>query len=272
MMPRLVFVLLLALFTQICVGSEFTAFCDVCRKVNPETACPENLACSDGSVEYDGVVGVCSSDNKHITSLKATNKGLTEIPDSVNELEYITLLNLAGNKIEKLPVLGGLRALKTVYLYNNELESVTGVFVNSTRLASFSIAGNKLNELPPEFSEFNLTSLAFDNNNVSEIPESYASLTDTLGVLRLDQNMLNCSTIKKTFPGTIFAEKCVQVQQKIEETGPVLPLVYPDDPASAGLDAYEIVSIILFVIFVCLLVVAIVLYKRYRGNGGAASA
>jgi len=257
--------LLFVVFTQICFSAdtEFTAYCDLVKLVNPSSTCPADLSCEGASfVKYDGVVGTCK--NSHITALKASNVGLKSVPKTLNNMIYLDMLNLGKNELTELPALGSLTKLTTLYLNNNKLTKITGIF-NSTKLASVNLASNALTELPPEWGNTSITSLVFDGNNIAEIPLEYKKLK--LSYVGMADNNLDCSKVSQDFPGTEFEESCIQAQQKTDDNDPPLPTSFSTEPPYEGLDGYEIASIILFVIFVIGTVVAVVLYIRYR-NGG----
>jgi len=262
------FFVLLFVLTQICVGddTEFTAFCDLCRIVNDKTECPsESLKCDGEAISYDGITGTCTG--AHITNLRASKAGLEKVPESLNKMTYLKTLNLASNNLTGLPNLTALTALEALYLHNNQLKTINGVFINSKKLNFVLLSNNKLTELPKEFGNFPITNLQFDDNEISSIPEEYKSLTK-LKTLKLSGNYLDCSNVSTVFGKTsVFAESCIQAQQKTEDEYPELPTSFSTEPPNEGLDGYEVASIILFVIFVVGLVLTIVFYVRYR-NGG----
>jgi len=265
------FVILLAVLTQLCVGTEFTAFCDICRLKNPSTKCPEDLSCASAaiSIEYDGIKAKCGGTD-HILSLFADSAGLKSLPDSLNEMTHLTIMSFASNSLTELPVLDQLTDLTTVYLSSNKINNLAGVF-SSSNLKYIMANDNNLTEIPAEWAELDLAQLNVANNQLTSIPEAFNN-GHNIDNLNIDQNMLDCPAIWKTFAGNAFADKCIPAQQKTGDDGPLLPLDYIGEPAHAGLDGYEISAIILFVLFVCLLVAAIVLYKYYRSNGGSTHA
>jgi len=250
--------------TQICVGNEFEAFCDICRAVNKNTECPKDLSCSSDGLEYDGIVGTCSKD--HIITLKASGKDFSKLPESLNNMTYLQILNIGNNKLKSLPVLDQLTALKTVYIHSNSLESFNDVFVNSRKIEFISAANNALKKLPPELVNMSLKTLNVANNKLKTIPPELKEIK-TLVNLDLSQNEFDCSAIRKNFTGTIFADQCIQSQQRTEDDVSGLPLSYSGEPTHEPLDGFEIAAIILAVIFVCLLVPAIVLFILYRQKG-----
>ena len=214
---------------------------------------------------------------------------LEKLPASLNNMTYLQILNAGNNKLKSLPVLDKLTALKTIYIHSNNLESFTGVFVNSRKMEFISAGNNKLTELPPELANMSLktlfVSLSFlslfsvltfmlisalfrnvQNNEIASLPIELKGIK-TLVNLDLSQNDFDCSEIRATFSGTIFAEQCIQSQQKTEKDVPGLPLSYSGEPTHAPLDGYEIAAIVLAVLFVCLLIPCVVLYVVYRRRG-----
>jgi len=260
-----IFVLFVVL-SQFCAGeqTQFTAFCDVVKMIKADAVCEPS--CTQGYYVLEGVTALCA-DKKDITSLKATGLGLKTLPESVNAMKKLQILNVGNNAITSLPVFGSLKALKTVYIFNNQLTTLTGVFPNSTVLEFVSANNNALADLPPEFAKFKkLKNFNFDNNNVTSLPEEYVNFTSLSGV-GMANNLLDCTEVKEKFSKTVFATECVQAQQRTENNFPALPTSFSTEPPAEGLDAFEIVSIVLAVVFVICLVVAIVLYVRYRNRG-----
>jgi len=248
---------------ELCVGSEFTAFCDICKTVNRNSKCPVDLSCKEELIEYDGIVGLCSKG--HIVTLKAYNKKIAFMPQTLNEMTYLQSMNLGDNRLISLPVLKNLTALKTVYIHNNKIKKFTGVFVNSLKMEFISASNNALQELPPELANMTLKNLNVANNNISSIPIEYKNMKN-LTNLDLSGNILDCSKVRSTFTG-IIAEQCIQTQQKTEKDVAALPLTYTGDPTRQGLDGYEIAAIVLACVFVCLLIPSVILYTMYRRNG-----
>jgi len=259
-----VFVLLFVL-SQICVGSEFSAFCDLARSVNPSTGCSSELSCANGGFESDGITATCNGG--HITSLKAPGVSLKEVPSSLNDMVYLVSLNFASNEISSLPTLDGLTALESINLNKNQLTNITGVFPNSKKLVYVYICNNKLVELPPEFGNTKLTNLVFNDNVVERIPESYAGLTSLVRV-EMGGNMLDCASISSSFSASsVFAKECIPAQQHTDDAYPALPTEYSTEAPKEGLDGLEIASIILACLFVVCAIVATIFYVRYRFGG-----
>jgi len=255
----------LAVLTQFCVGDEptqFTAFCDVVKMVKESADCQPS--CDDGFYSLEGVVASCNKNN--IVSLKATGLGLKTLPESLNAMTKLEILNVANNAITTLPVFGNLTALKTIYIFTNQLTTINGVFPNSKKLEFVSANNNGLTELPPEFAQTKMKTLNFDNNNVTALPDEYANMT-SLSSVGMSKNLLDCNVVKEKFSKTLFASECVQAQQRTEDQYPALPTSFSTDPPQEGLDSFEVISIVFTCVFVVAAVIAIVLYVRYR-NGG----
>jgi len=231
---------------------------------NSGTKCPADLSCAEELISYDGIVSMCTKG--HITTLKAPSLGFTKLPESLNNMTYLQFMNVADNKLTQLPVLDKLSALTTIYIYSNKLTNITGVFVNSSKMQHISASDNSLTELPPEWGKMTLLkNLNVANNVLSTIPKEYKNLTK-LKNLDLSGNVFHCNEVQKNFTG-IFADMCIQSQQKTEKEVDGLPLNYSGDPTHAGLDGYEISAIIMAVLFICLLIPSVYLYTKYRGSG-----
>jgi len=181
-------------------------------------------------------------------------------------MTYLQILNAANNELTTLPVLAGLKALKTVYLYNNKLTTITGIFPNSTKLEFVAVSNNALTELPPEFAFIKIKTLNFDNNNIEKLPAEYANMT-SLQDVGMSQNKFDCAVIRKDFANTPFATECIQAQQRTEDGYPALPTSFSTEPPNECLDAFEITAIVLACVFIVGAVVAIVMYVRYRKGG-----
>jgi len=268
------FFVLLVVLSQVCFGedTEFTAFCDLARLVNPDTKCPADLSCSGVQFfNYENVVATCSK--SHIITLKASRLDLKSVPSSLNSMKYLEMLNLAENSLTEMPVLSDLTALTTIMLNSNKLTKITGVFPNSVSLKTVSIGDNMLEELPPEFGNFSVNSLLFDNNNVTKIPEGYVKLN--LVQVLMSQNKLDCAEVQAQFPSkkgyVSLGEACIQAQQKSDGEYPPLPTSFSTEPPYEALDAYEATSIVLAIIFIIGTTLFVVFFIRYR-NGGIGSA
>jgi len=263
MFSQLKVFVLVALFTQICVGDEIAAYCDVVRLVDPETKCPEGVECTTKTVELvPGLAGRC--EGGHFTSLKASSLGLTQIPESMNNMTFLQTLNIADNQITELPVLDQLTALTTIYMHQNKIKNFTGVFVNSGSVTYISASDNELVELPPELATMSsLETLLVANNKITELPPEYANLKN-LNRVDIKGNEFHCEDVWSNFSGTPFASSCLAPQQRTDDIYPELPLDYSGDPTTAGLDDYEIAAIVLACVFVVLLVVLIIAYVMYR--------
>ncbi|GAN09790.1 GDSL lipase/acylhydrolase [Mucor ambiguus] len=86
-----------------------------------------------------------------------SNIGLTEIPDEIGELQYVTVLH---NDIVK-------SASLQVYLYNNELQSINPVLFRLRNLTVLSLRNNRLTAIPPEIALLeNLVELSLGNNQL----------------------------------------------------------------------------------------------------------
>jgi len=184
----------------------------------------------------------------------------------MNAVTKLQVLNIGNNEITSLPVLDGLTNLKTLYLFNNKLTSINGIFPKSKKLEFVSANNNNLKELPAEFADTKMKTLNFDNNNVTNLPEEYVNMT-FISSVSMSRNLFDCKAIKEKFGSSAFAISCVQAQQKTEDEYPALPTSFSTDPPKEGLDGFEIAAIIFAFVFVIALVICIVLFVRYRNTG-----
>jgi len=265
-MQRFVFFAFVLLLTQVCVGSDddINAYCDICRLANSETKCPTDMQCTEGPMEAEpGIVGTCH--RGVLTELDIESESITKIPESINKISLLWKLKIQGTSVEQLPVLDKLENLAYVFLDENKIKSLNGVFANCPKMTFLSAMSNELAELPPELANLSLTTLLVAHNEIDKIPPEYKEMT-TLNKLDISDNNLDCDEIGVEFAGTIFAQECISAQQKADQEYPALPLDFSGDPAKEGLDGYEITAIILAVVFVIVLVLGIVLFVWYRGK------
>ncbi|KAL9549554.1 hypothetical protein MBANPS3_005160 [Mucor bainieri] len=107
-----------------------------------------------------------------------SNIGLTEIPDEIGELQYVTVLH---NDIVKVASL-------QVYLYNNELQSINPVLFRLKNLTVLSLRNNRLTAIPPEIALLeNLVELSLGNNQLKQLPAELLRL-NRLSTLSLFPN------------------------------------------------------------------------------------
>jgi Leucine-rich repeat (LRR) protein len=124
-------------------------------------------------------------------ALDLSDLDLTEFPEGVCELTWLTGLDLYSNRLSSLPEsIGGLRAVTILNLSGNRLASLPESFGRLASLTELRLSSNELVELPESFR--NLTSLIkldLSYNDFEYLPESMATLI-ALTELELSDNRL----------------------------------------------------------------------------------
>jgi Leucine-rich repeat (LRR) protein len=111
-----------------------------------------------------------SSDNKK-TQLDLSNKGLTNVPDSVFTQTQITHLNLSGNQLSELPSsIERLLNLEELDLSSNQLKKLPVGLCSLPALKKLQVQDNQLEVLPTALSQ-QITTLNLSNNKFTYIPD-----------------------------------------------------------------------------------------------------
>jgi internalin A len=126
------------------------------------------------------------------TSINLSYKRLSELSESIGNLQHLQVLDLNENNLSSLPEsIGNLQNLKELYLFNNNLSSLPESIGNLQNLEVLSLDNNKLSSLPESISNLqNLKVLYLGNNKLNSLPESIVNLQN-LKVLYLDNNNLS---------------------------------------------------------------------------------
>ncbi|KAI8975247.1 hypothetical protein BDF20DRAFT_943704 [Mycotypha africana] len=107
-----------------------------------------------------------------------SNLGLTEIPDEVKELEYVTVVQ--NDKVRP--------ASLQIYLYSNELSRINPTLFKLKNITVLSLRNNKLDYLPSDIALLeNLVELSLGNNQLKYLPSEVLHLKK-LAILLLSPN------------------------------------------------------------------------------------
>uniref|UniRef100_A0A1B6HJ29 Ig-like domain-containing protein n=1 Tax=Homalodisca liturata TaxID=320908 RepID=A0A1B6HJ29_9HEMI len=124
---------------------------------------------------------------------------ISEVPATVfHNLIYLRVLNLADNKLKKLPsdLLKTQKRLSELYLAKNYLSSTNyEVYSNCSILKILDLSYNAISKLPDEMS-FNpsLVVLLLNNNRLKDIPASIFSTLKQLQILNLANNEIHITS------------------------------------------------------------------------------
>ena len=128
---------------------------------------------------------------KTATTLKLKSNQLTNLPDEIEHLEELELLDVSENMLVELPKsLGNLKKLTHLYLGFNRLffAPIPKELGKLNRLKLLDLSSNELCMLPDELSELSaLVYLDISKNDFKEIPNSLIQLT-SLQVLKMGFN------------------------------------------------------------------------------------
>ncbi len=116
---------------------------------------------------------------------------IISIPDWINQLSSLEILNLNVNNINKLPEsIGFLSSLKELLLWKNELTSLPGSITSLSSLEVFNLRINHLNSLPESIGNLiSLKELNLHDNKLIKLPKSIGDLV-SLEILNLSWNEL----------------------------------------------------------------------------------
>ena len=135
---------------------------------------------------------VTIEDIEGLTTLKASNKGITSIK-GIEKAINLTSLDLSENRIVDVSYLSSLTELKTLYLYDNQISSINGfdklVNLENLYLGQSAKRGNLVSDLTPIKDLTSLKKLHLGRNNISDL--SLLSNLTTLTELYIECNSLN---------------------------------------------------------------------------------
>jgi len=127
--------------------------------------------------------------NKEATSLVLTDLDLTEIPEEINELKHITVIDLGENKITEIKNLDKLENLEELYLAENKISRIDNL-ENLTNLKALYLNHNEISDIDNLENLAQLELLNLDGNKISEIN----NISSLIKINRLD---LSNNPIKK---------------------------------------------------------------------------
>jgi Leucine-rich repeat (LRR) protein len=186
---------------QLCVGAKLD-FDGLLEKVLDLQFWMDNL---DDIPRTSRVEAACFLLSK--TSINLSCKGLSELSESIGNLQNLQRLFLGNNNLNSLPEsIGNLQNLKVLDLDNNNLSSLPKSIGNLQHLQRLDLEDNNLSRLPESIVNLqNLRFLDLSFNNLSNLLESIVNLQN-LEALKLGRNpqlpKSEIDNIKKLLPNT----------------------------------------------------------------------
>ncbi len=123
----------------------------------------------------------------HVIKISLSNKNLEKIPDFINELKQLKILNLSHNKISKIEGLNNLSKLKKLNLHANIITHISGL-ENLIQLKDINLLRNQINKIEGLDNLTRLQRLNLYNNQIKKL-EGLGNLTQ-LSELQLSNNPL----------------------------------------------------------------------------------
>ena len=147
---------------------------------------------SEFKIEWD--------ENLHLTNVDISKNTISVIPEELKKLVKVENLNLSSNRLEEIPSLGELQALKVLNLAGNRIKKWDDTDAEKLeKLEKIDLENNKLTELPSVVLKFakTLSSLNLGRNSFESLSSNIGELTN-LQYLFFDNNQLT------TFPESLL--------------------------------------------------------------------
>jgi len=128
-------------------------------------------ATSTPEIQYDQ--GYIKLENNRIICLDVVLQGITQLPDSIEQLTQLRSLDIGYNELEELPeTIGQLTQLTEACFNNNSLERLPETIGQLTQLKVLYIHVNELEKLPETIGQLKaLRRLDIDNTLIKEIAD-----------------------------------------------------------------------------------------------------
>ncbi len=130
---------------------------------------------------------------KHLKELDIKQKFLDFLPETIGELEKLSILKIEGTDIFSFPdSFYDLENLEELHLINNRfLKDISSEISKFNNLRYLYLYGNNIKFLPDSFGELvNLRTLHLGSNNIKSLPPSF-SMLENLEKLVIDDNKLS---------------------------------------------------------------------------------
>jgi hypothetical protein len=143
----------------------------------------KDLETKFGPLVHTDVIGAdavaFTASERRVTGLSIRSKQMKILPDSIQKLTVLQVLDLGDNELKGLPEwIGSLSALESLTLAKNQLFDLPPSMEKLKNLKELYLWGNALTDLPPEICELTqLQRLDISKNLIEHIPSEIEKLT-----------------------------------------------------------------------------------------------
>ena len=160
----------------------------------------EKLNLSDNKISNIEGIENLSKLNK----LELNFNEINEIPDNLNKLQSLEILDLTGNKLSEISKgISELKNLKVLNLSINKINSIKEPLDKLINLETLVLSENKIEKIDKELYKLkNLKKLDFQRNKINEIPDDLNKLNhlETLVILSNNLNDIERDKLYKLLP------------------------------------------------------------------------
>jgi len=127
--------------------------------------------------------------------LNLSEKGITEIPKEIVNLNNLRKLQLNKNQIEEIPEeISELVNLTKLEINSNKIKEIPDTIGNLINLTTLSLSDNQIEEIPEDISKLvKLNYLDLSDNKIKNIPQSFGKLTNLTGLYLSKNKIKNLS-------------------------------------------------------------------------------
>ena len=131
-------------------------------------------------------------ENMPIEEITIPSVKFEQLPQGLDKLNQLKILNLDTNKLKNIDSLSTLKALETLILHTNQIEAIPTSLGQLKKLKILSLAGNLIPNIPNELGNLSqLEELYLSSNKITTIPPDSLGRLKKLKELYLDNNEIN---------------------------------------------------------------------------------
>jgi len=138
-----------------------------------------NLGYAGISALPAGFVDMVKKFNPHITELELSSNKLSELPDDLEELQFLRTVGLKYNQLKRMPaVLSRLPQLMVLEMSGNQISQVPETIGTMSMLKELNVGGNMITKVSDALCHLpKLEVLLLDNNRLEMLPEDIGELS-----------------------------------------------------------------------------------------------